>query len=102
MQSICCIDMRWCVAQDEEKILLKEEKELAVLRKRSLSNICFIGELFRLQMLSEAIMNECVTQLLKSASNEKKLECCCKLLTVIGKSSDTQTAMVGVAWTSQD
>ena len=99
MQSICCIDMRWCVAQDEEKI---QEKELAVLRKRSLSNICFIGELFRLQMLSEAIMNECVTQLLKSTSNEKKLECCCKLLTVIGKSSDTQTAMVGVAGTSQD
>lgn len=44
----------------------------------------FIGELFKLKMLTENIMRDCVSRLLK-AKDEDSLECLCRLLTTIGK-----------------
>ena len=87
-----------CVAQDE-KSALKVEMEVAVtkMRRRSLGNIHFIGELFKLQMLSEAIMHECITRLLKSTSDEERLECFATLITTTGKDLDNEAAKVGNA-----
>lgn len=53
----------------------------------------FIGELFKLKMLTENIMHECVLKLLKS-HDEESLECLCRLLTTIGKELDTDKAKV--------
>jgi hypothetical protein len=44
----------------------------------------FIGELFKLKMLTENIMRDCVFRLLK-ARDEDSLECLCRLLATIGK-----------------
>lgn len=44
----------------------------------------FIGELFKLQMLTTAIMYRCIEHLL-STPEEESLECLCKLLTTIGR-----------------
>ena len=66
------------------------------MRKRSLGNIRFIGELFKLKMLSETILHECITRLLKSSSDEESLECFARLITTTGKELDKQEAKVGV------
>ncbi|KAF5900718.1 eukaryotic translation initiation factor 4 gamma 1-like isoform X1, partial [Clarias magur] len=68
---------------------LKEEleEEKARVHHRSLGNIKFIGELFKLKMLTEPIMHYCITELLKNQT-ENSLECLCKLLTTIGKDLD--------------
>ena len=71
--------------------------EMTRMRKRSLGNIRFIGELFKLKMLSETIMHECITRLLKSTSDEESLECFARLITTTGKDLDAkQEAKVGV------
>ncbi|XP_025025330.1 eukaryotic translation initiation factor 4 gamma 1 isoform X6 [Python bivittatus] len=80
-------------ATPEEKTRLKEELDEArdKARRRSLGNIKFIGELFKLKMLTEAIMHDCVVKLLKN-HDEESLECLCRLLTTIGKDLDFEKA----------
>uniref|UniRef100_A0A8C2XM75 Eukaryotic translation initiation factor 4 gamma 3 n=1 Tax=Cyclopterus lumpus TaxID=8103 RepID=A0A8C2XM75_CYCLU len=68
---------------------LREAKDKA--RRRSIGNIRFIGELFKLKMLTEAIMHDCVVKLLKN-HDEESLECLCRLLTTIGKDLDFEKA----------
>lgn len=53
----------------------------------------FIGELFKLKMLTENIMHDCVFKLLRTKDPEN-LECLCRLLTTIGKELDTEKAKV--------
>uniref|UniRef100_A0A8D0G9C0 Eukaryotic translation initiation factor 4 gamma 3 n=1 Tax=Sphenodon punctatus TaxID=8508 RepID=A0A8D0G9C0_SPHPU len=77
----------------EEKTRLHDELEEAKdkARRRSIGNIKFIGELFKLKMLTEAIMHDCVVKLLKN-HDEESLECLCRLLTTIGKYLDFEKA----------
>ncbi|KAJ3594964.1 hypothetical protein NHX12_004269 [Muraenolepis orangiensis] len=75
--------------RDRLKVELEESKTQA--RRRSLGNIKFIGELFKLKMLTEAIMHDCVVKLLKN-HDEESLECLCRLLSTIGKDLDFEKA----------
>ncbi|CAH2248450.1 eukaryotic translation initiation factor 4 gamma 1 isoform X1 [Pelobates cultripes] len=77
----------------EEKTRLNDELVEArdSARRRSLGNIKFIGELFKLKMLTEAIMHDCVVKLLKN-HDEESLECLCRLLSTIGKDLDFERA----------
>ncbi|XP_060766148.1 eukaryotic translation initiation factor 4 gamma 3 isoform X3 [Neoarius graeffei] len=82
-----------CATSTSEKERLQEELEEAKdkARRRSTGNIKFIGELFKLRMLTEAIMHDCVVKLLKNHDDES-LECLCRLLTTIGKDLDFEKA----------
>lgn len=53
----------------------------------------FIGELYKLQMLTGKIMHDCIVSLLKS-TDEEGYECLCKLLKTIGKFLDQPKAQV--------
>ena len=66
-----------------------EDKEMKA-RQRSLGNIRFIGELYKLKMLTARIMHGCVTKLLTS-TDEESLECLCRLLTTVGKDLEAET-----------
>ncbi|KAM6990606.1 eukaryotic translation initiation factor 4 gamma 1a isoform 2-T2 [Tautogolabrus adspersus] len=97
--------------QDDDEIFEKKQKEMEAAkegeererlrvelqdardqaRRRSLGNIKFIGELFKLKMLTEAIMHDCVVKLLKN-HDEESLECLCRLLSTIGKDLDFEKA----------
>lgn len=83
-------------SQAEERTRLHDELEEAKdkARRRSIGNIKFIGELFKLRMLTEAIMHDCVVKLLKN-HDEESLECLCRLLNTIGKDLDFEKAKVG-------
>ncbi|XP_076863790.1 eukaryotic translation initiation factor 4 gamma 3 isoform X3 [Brachyhypopomus gauderio] len=80
-------------ASASERERLQEELEEARerARRRSTGNIKFIGELFKLRMLTEPIMHDCVVKLLKHHDDES-LECLCRLLTTIGKDLDFEKA----------
>ncbi|KAL6465042.1 hypothetical protein MHYP_G00273590 [Metynnis hypsauchen] len=80
-------------ASVSEKERLQEELEEAKdkARRRSTGNIKFIGELFKLRMLTEPIMHDCMVKLLKNHDDES-LECLCRLLTTIGKDLDFEKA----------
>jgi translation initiation factor 4G len=60
-------------------------------RRRSLGNIRFIGELYKLKMLTARIMHECLKQLLRSPADEEALECLCRLLATVGKDLEAET-----------
>lgn len=77
----------------EEKQQLTEELQEAKdkARRRSQGNIKFIGELFKLKMLTEVIMHDCIVKLLKN-HDEESLECLCRLMTTIGKDIDFEKA----------
>ncbi|CAB1442508.1 unnamed protein product [Pleuronectes platessa] len=97
--------------QDDDEIFEKKQKEMEAskddeerermrvalndardqARRRSLGNIKFIGELFKLKMLTEAIMHDCVVKLLKNHDQES-LECLCRLFSTIGKDLDFEKA----------
>ena len=88
------------VKEANEKIKGGEESELyseeyyaaAKAKRRGLGLVCFIGELFKLGMLTERIMHECIKKLLANVENpeEEEIESLCKLLTTIGSLLDTQ------------
>ncbi|XP_053296316.1 eukaryotic translation initiation factor 4 gamma 3-like [Pleuronectes platessa] len=79
------LDSAASTERDRLQVELQEAKDIA--RRRSISNIKFIGELFKLKMLTEAIMHDCVVKLLGN-HDEASLECLCRLLTTIGKDFD--------------
>lgn len=72
----------------EEKMELEEKELLA--KKRMLGNITFIGELFKIHMLGERIMHDCITRLLGDIKNpnEDDIEALCRLMTSIGAQID--------------
>lgn len=59
------------------------EEEERKLRRRSVGTVRFIGELYKIGMLTSKIMIGCIKTLIDKDS-EDKLECLCKLLTTIG------------------
>ncbi|KAK7864548.1 hypothetical protein R5R35_007322 [Gryllus longicercus] len=70
------------------------EEESRKLRMKSVGNIRFIGELFKLHMLTTNIMHRCIRQLL-SDGDEESLECLCKLLTTIGRDLESKKQDLG-------
>lgn len=82
-------------AETEEVALYSDEYYAAQKAKRQgLGLIKFIGELFKLQMLTERIMHECVKKLLGNVENpeEEEIESLCKLLATVGAILDTPKA----------
>merc|ERR1719225_501412 len=86
-------DINQATTEDEKKKIKMEFEAMEMkLRKRSLGNIRFIGELYKLGMLTARIMHECVRKLLNSnPSDEESLECLCRLLTTVGQDLDKET-----------
>ncbi|XP_029308570.1 eukaryotic translation initiation factor 4 gamma 1a isoform X2 [Cottoperca gobio] len=77
--------------EDRERLRVELQGSRDQARRRSLGNIKFIGELFKLKMLTEAIMHDCVVKLLKN-HDEESLECLCRLFATIGKDLDFEKA----------
>lgn len=83
---------------NEIKALIAEEE--STLRRRLVSTVRFIGELYKLDMLTTKIMNVCISTLIREAapnqanSNQanEKLECLCKLLTTVGAKLERKPA----------
>jgi translation initiation factor 4G len=67
----------------EEERIMQDFKN----RKRTLGNIKFIGELFKIKMLPEKIMHNCIQQLLNDPE-PADIEAACKLMETIGKDLD--------------
>ena len=63
-------------------------------KRQRLGLIKFIGELFKLKMLTERIMHECVKIFLVNVDNpeEEEIESLCKLLATVGSMLDIQKA----------
>jgi translation initiation factor 4G len=79
----------------DEIVLYSDEYYAAQKAKRQgLGLIKFIGELFKLQMLTERIMHECVKKLLGNVENpeEEEIESLCKLISTVGLLLDTPKA----------
>lgn len=66
------------------------EEEERKFRRRSVGTVTFIGELYKIGMLTSNIINICISSLL-DPNSEDKLECMCKLLTTVGKKYDDAT-----------
>lgn len=73
----------------------REEKRIKA-RRRMLGNIRFIGELYKMSMLTERIMHECIKKLLGEFQypDEEDLEALCKLMSTIGHMIDRAKARV--------
>ncbi|QRW25257.1 eukaryotic translation initiation factor 4G [Rhizoctonia solani] len=81
--------------ENGEAVLYSDEYYAAAKAKRQgLGLVRFIGELFKLQMLTERIMHECIKKLLSNVVNpeEEEIESLCKLLTTVGQSLDNPKA----------
>ncbi|PBK86906.1 ARM repeat-containing protein [Armillaria gallica] len=80
----------------EEEIGLYSERyyDTQRARRQGLGLIKFIGELFKLQMLTERIMHECIKKLLGNVENpeDEEIESLCVLLTTVGKLLDITKA----------
>lgn len=82
-------------AQPKEAELLSDEYYAAQkAKRRGLGLVRFIGELYRLSMLTERIMHECIKKLLANTENpeEEDVESLCRLLTTVGKGLDNAKA----------
>lgn len=55
----------------------------------------FLAELFKLKMLVEAIMHDCIFKLLKNG-DEDSLKCMCCMMYAIGKDLDNEKAKVNL------
>ncbi|KAF9450125.1 ARM repeat-containing protein [Macrolepiota fuliginosa MF-IS2] len=84
---------------DKEVMLHPEEHHTTQkAKRRGLGLVKLIGELFKLQMLTERIMHECVKKLLGDVNSpeEEEIEGLCQLLTTVGSLLDTQKARAHV------
>jgi len=80
--------------EDEKKAITADfEAQEMKLRRRSLGNIRFIGELYKIQMLNGRIMHECIRKLLLQ-TDEESLECLCRLVTTVGHILEQETEAV--------
>jgi translation initiation factor 4G len=79
---------------EESELYSEEYYAASKAKRRGLGLIRFIGELFKLQMLTERIMHECIKKLLGNVENpeEEEIESLCKLLTTVGSLLDTPKA----------
>ncbi|GAA5899101.1 uncharacterized protein JCM6883_005110 [Sporobolomyces salmoneus] len=80
--------------QKEAELLSDEYYAAQKAKRRGLGLVRFIGELYRLQMLTERIMHECIKKLLSNTENpeEEDVESLCRLLTTVGKGLDNPKA----------
>jgi translation initiation factor 4G len=64
------------------------------VKRQGLGVIQFIGELYKVQMLTERIMHECIKKLLRNFDNprEEEIEGLCRLLTTVGRLLDNPKA----------
>ncbi|RIA92314.1 armadillo-type protein [Glomus cerebriforme] len=60
------------------------------IKRRGLGLICFIGELFKLNMVTERIIHRCIEKLLKfqDLPEEEEMESLCELMNTVGKQLD--------------
>ena len=81
-------------AGEESGLHSDEYYAAAQAKRRGLGLIRFIGELFKMQMLTERIMHDCVKKFLGNAENpkEEEIESLCKLLVTVGSLLDTPKA----------
>ncbi|KAH9834096.1 uncharacterized protein C8Q71DRAFT_160191 [Rhodofomes roseus] len=88
----------WAAAEKDEsgEVASYSDEDYAAqkAKRQGLGLVKFIGELFKLQMLTERIMHECVKKLLGNVENpeEEEIESLCKLLTTVGQLLDTPKA----------
>lgn len=73
--------------REEQKARLEEEHYR--VRQRANGTVKFIGELYKIDMLTSKIMRACIDMLLQEVT-EEKIERVCKLLTTIGKKMEHQ------------
>lgn len=73
--------------REDEKARLEEEHYR--VRQRANGTVKFIGELFKIDMLTSKIMRACIDMLLQEVT-EEKIERVCKLLTTIGDKLERQ------------
>jgi translation initiation factor 4G len=82
--------------KNEDEIALYSDEYYAEqkAKRRGLGLVKFIGELFKLQMLTERIMHECVKKLLGNVDNpeEESIESLCVLLPTVGELLETPRA----------
>ena len=63
------------------------------LRRRAVGTVRFIGELYKIDMLTGKIMRSCMNLLLDvDVISEETLECLCKLLTTVGEKMELKDA----------
>ncbi|XP_037074878.1 eukaryotic translation initiation factor 4 gamma 3-like, partial [Pollicipes pollicipes] len=87
------------IAEEKDEEVKKEkmrslEKESTKMRLRSNGNIRFIGELYKLGMLTDRIMHQCIVKLVRD-EHEDSYECLCKLMTTIGQKLEKAEAARG-------
>lgn len=80
--------------QKEAELMSDEYYAAAKAKRRGLGLVRFIGELFKLSMLTEKIMHLCIKNLLSNATDpeEEEIESLCKLLTTVGRQLDNEKA----------
>jgi len=79
---------------DNDKVFLSERSYDEEAKRQGLGLVRFTGELFKLQMLTERIMHECVKRFLSNIESpgEEQIESLCLLLTSVGQNLDTTKA----------
>ncbi|KAI9563837.1 hypothetical protein GHT06_011303 [Daphnia sinensis] len=86
------IELENAKTETEKEKLHEELNELVDKNRRtSLGNIRFIGELFKVDVISSNVMHQCIRKLLSHKEDEDSIECLCKLLTTIGKQLESPT-----------
>ncbi|XP_046395906.1 eukaryotic translation initiation factor 4 gamma 1-like isoform X2 [Ischnura elegans] len=70
--------------EKRKELRLQVEEDERRMRRKSVGVTRFIGELYKLGMISHSIMVTCIKELLVTR-DEESLECLCKLLTTVGK-----------------
>ena len=82
----------------ESDLYSDEDRAAQAAKRHGLDLIQFLGELYKLQILTERIMYECIKKLLANIDrpNEEEVESLCRLLVTVGRLLDTPKARAHV------
>ena len=84
--------------EEKKRITAEFEAQEMKLRRRSLGNIRFIGELYKIKMITGKIMHECIRKLLLQ-TDEESLECLCRLVTTVGQVRESDPVPANISKT---
>ena len=81
-------------SEEKSKLEAEHQEFMSRARERALCLFGFCGELFKVGMITDNTMHECLVPLLHTTSDDEYLECFCRLITVTGQSLDCPKAKV--------
>ena len=89
-------DLSWFPREERPLQKVKRLNKRKQIKSEMIGNICFIGELYKENLVSSEMVHLCIDKLLEHPTDAENLERLCQLITTVGKKMSYPPKIVGL------